>query len=184
MRRLLSKLWTCLSAFLQEVLNSRAVWTRCPHTSSPFQLQLHTLVPPPKNPCEPFIPTPARYSGVLGSCGQFLHQCSLVFDQQPLMYLTDRSKIAFIMSLLSDKGSTCALAVSDSNSPPCRSFILFTAEISTLSTNLYRARRPVTGSFLYNKDPAQSPSTPQSSVFSWLILGGMRGLYSGYLSRV
>ena len=70
---------------------------------------------PSNHPCEPFIPTPARYSGVLGTCSQFLHQCSLVFDQQPLTYYTDRSKIDFIMSLLSV--SAWALASSDSNSP-------------------------------------------------------------------
>ena len=74
-------------------------------------------VPPFNHPCEPFIPIPARYSGVLGICSQFLHHCSLVFDQQPLTYSTDKSKIAFIMSLLSDKAFAWALAVSDSNSP-------------------------------------------------------------------
>lgn len=37
----------------------------------------------PSHPCEPYIPTPARYSGEIGQCSQFLHQCSLVFDQQP-----------------------------------------------------------------------------------------------------
>ena len=89
-------------------------------------------VPPFNHPCEPFIPTPARYSGVLGTCSQFLHQCLLVFYQQPLTYSTDKSKIAFIMSLLSDKASAWALAVSDSNSSLCSSFILFTAEMRNI----------------------------------------------------
>ena len=55
--------------------------------------------PPPLLPREPFIPIPARYTGDLGTCSQFLHQCSLVFSQQPATYATDQSKIAFIKSL-------------------------------------------------------------------------------------
>lgn len=47
------------------------------------------------------IPTPERYSGELGSCGCFLLQCSLVFDNQPNMYTSDAVKIAFVVSLLS-----------------------------------------------------------------------------------
>lgn len=72
-----------------------------------------SVTPPPSQPSptpaapfgisrEPFIPTPASYSGDLGTCGHFLHQCPLVFDQQPLTYLTDKSRIAFVMSLLCD----------------------------------------------------------------------------------
>ena len=62
------------------------------------------------------------------------------------------SKIAFIMGLLSDKASAWALAVSDSNFPLCSSFLLFTAggqgkEASSRLLSL-------------GKDPAQSPSTP------------------------
>ena len=49
-------------------------------------------------PREPFIPTPVRYSGVVGSCRQFLHQCGLVFVQQPLTYSSDQSRIASVMS--------------------------------------------------------------------------------------
>ena len=58
------------------------------HVASPSQLR------------EPFIPTPVRYSGELGRCRQFLHQCTLVFEQQPLSYASDRTKTAFMMSLL------------------------------------------------------------------------------------
>ena len=67
----------------------------------------------PSHPCEPFIPTPDRYSVELGSCSQFLHKCSLVFDQQPLTYSTDKSKIAFTSSLLSGKASALAVAMAN-----------------------------------------------------------------------
>ncbi|XP_074492800.1 uncharacterized protein LOC141768407 [Sebastes fasciatus] len=46
---------------------------------------------------EPFIPTPERYSGDLGAYGRFLLQCSLVFQQQPTTYLSDKSRtIVFV----------------------------------------------------------------------------------------
>ena len=81
------------------------------------------------NPREPFIPTSVRYSGDVGSCSQFLHQCSLVFEQQPFTYSTDRTRVAFIMSLLSDKAAAWALAISNSNSPISQSLSSFTAEM-------------------------------------------------------
>lgn len=59
---------------------------------------------------------------------QALHQCFLVFDQQPFTYSTDKSKIAFIMSLLSEKVSAWAVAIAYSSSPICH-FQLFTAEM-------------------------------------------------------
>ena len=82
----------------------------------------------PTQPREPFIPTPARFAGQLGSGRQFLHQCSLVFDQQPLTYSTDKSRIAFVMSLLSERAAAWAVAISRSNSPICFSFSSFTEE--------------------------------------------------------
>lgn len=78
---------------------------------------------------EPHIPTPKRYSGNLGSCGQFLLQCSLVFDLQPNTYSTDKSRIAFIISLLTGKAAQWATAVVENNSPVCRSYSEFTKEM-------------------------------------------------------
>ena len=86
-------------------------------------------VPPPTLSRKTFIPTPARYSGELGTCGQFLHQCTLVFEQQPLTYATDKSKIAFIMSLLSDRASSWALAVSSSTSTVTQFYPSFVSEM-------------------------------------------------------
>lgn len=85
--------------------------------------------PPPLLPREPFIPIPARYTGDLGTCSQFLHQCSLVFSQQPATYATDQSKIAFIKSLVSDKASTWSLAISQNNPSLCSDFKAFTSEM-------------------------------------------------------
>ena len=80
-------------------------------------------------PREPFIPIPARYPGDLGTCSQFLHQCSLVFSQQPATYATDQSRIAFIMSLCSEKASAWALAISQHNPFLSSDYSAFTSEM-------------------------------------------------------
>ena len=78
---------------------------------------------------EPFIPTPERYSGDLGACGRFLLQCSLVFQQQPTTYLSDKSRVAFILGLLTGKASQWATALWERQSPTCDSYLLFIAEL-------------------------------------------------------
>jgi len=83
----------------------------------------------PGQPREPFIPTPVRYSGDSGTCSQFLHQCSLVFDQQPLTYSSDRTRIAFVMSLLSGKVSAWAVAIAKGNPAIYNSFPVFETEM-------------------------------------------------------
>lgn len=55
---------------------------------------------------EHFMPNSARFSGMSGTCSQFLHQCSLVFDQQ-MSYATDKSKTAFIMGFYFSWRLTC-----------------------------------------------------------------------------
>ena len=89
---------------------------------------------------EPSIPPPARYSGDLGTCSQFLHKCSLVFDQQPLSYASDRARIAYIMSLLTGKASQWAMALSSSHSPACDSLRAFTREMSRVFDHPVRGR--------------------------------------------
>lgn len=57
------------------------------------------------------IPTSVSVQCESGSCSQFLHQRSLMFSQQPHTYCTDKSKTAFVMSLLADKTSAWALTI-------------------------------------------------------------------------
>ncbi|TWW73451.1 hypothetical protein D4764_15G0008450 [Takifugu flavidus] len=56
---------------------------RTPNTAESRPADGPPINPAPQ-PCEPYIPIPGRYSGDLGTCSQFLHQCQLVFAQQPL----------------------------------------------------------------------------------------------------
>lgn len=116
----LNQVATQLSALADPVPPSSPPVPVPPEAASPAQ---------PYNPREPFIPTPDRYSGELGSCSQFLYQCSLVFDQQPLTYSSDRSKIAFVCSLLFGRASAWALAMANANSPAWQSYLLFCSEL-------------------------------------------------------
>ena len=84
--------------------------------------------PSPTQPREPFIPTPARFTGQSGSGRQFLFQCSLVFEQQPSTYATDKSRVAFVMSLLSEKAAAWAVALSLNKAQICFSFSSFSEE--------------------------------------------------------
>ena len=95
-----------------------------------------TLPPPvptlpalPPQAREPFIPAPERYAGDMGTCRVFLIQCSLVFDQQPLTYPTDRSRFAFILGSLRSNALAWASALWDSKSPACDNFDFFVAEM-------------------------------------------------------
>lgn len=83
----------------------------------------------PPAPREPFIPIPQPYAGDLGTCEAFLLKCDLVFEQQPFTYATDRSKIAYIVGLLTGKASEWATAAWTSQSPICQVYSEFTTEM-------------------------------------------------------
>lgn len=99
-----------------------------PPAVSPANPPAAPSVPAPPSR-EPFIPTPARYDGDLGACGRFLLQCNLVFQQQPATYHSDKSRVAFITSLLSGKASQWASALWERESPICNSFLDFVSEM-------------------------------------------------------
>uniref|UniRef100_A0A3B1IPN2 DUF4939 domain-containing protein n=1 Tax=Astyanax mexicanus TaxID=7994 RepID=A0A3B1IPN2_ASTMX len=72
------------------------------------------------------VATPERYSGESDKCRGFLLQCSLVFEQQPSRFPTERSKVAFIVSLLTDRALAWATALWEQNSPECATVQAFT----------------------------------------------------------
>ncbi|XP_057708757.1 uncharacterized protein tanc1b isoform X4 [Corythoichthys intestinalis] len=83
---------------------------------------------PPASFREPVLPHPHRYEGEPGACRQFLHQCSLVFDQQPYTFASDSSRVAYAMSLLAGKAATWAMAVSNSTPTIRQSYETFKTE--------------------------------------------------------
>ncbi|KAJ7997137.1 hypothetical protein DPEC_G00225840 [Dallia pectoralis] len=135
------------------------------------------LEPPVPQSREPRVPAPDRYSGELGLCRAFLIQCSLVFEQQPLSYPTDRSKIAYLMSLLKGNALAWASAVWDNQSPISQSFICFTTEMGRvlvirLDSRLRERKRerasraPSTSSSRFSSPPNVSLQSPLVSPFT------------------
>ena len=90
---------------------------------------------------EPYIPIPARYSGDLGTCKHFLHQCQLVFSQQPHTYVTSQAKIAFIMSLLTGQAAAWSLAVSSQQHELINDFRQFTDEMRRVFDHPVKGRQ-------------------------------------------
>ncbi len=68
---------------------------------------------------------PVTYSGEADACSGFLLQCSLYFEMQPHQFISDRAKIAFIISLLSGRALQWAESIWNSRSPVVRSLNTF-----------------------------------------------------------
>ena len=79
----------------------------------------------PRAGAEPRLPAPERYEGDPGSCRSFLSTCSLVFELQPSSFPTERSRIAYVITLLSGRACECGMAVWEANAPECQTFSLF-----------------------------------------------------------
>lgn len=109
-------------------------------TSSP---PAHQQSNPASQVHEPYIPIPARYSGDLGTCLQFLHQCNLVFSQQPHTYVTSQSKIAFVMSLLTRQAAAWSLAISSQQTDLLNNYTQFTAEMRRVFDHPVKGRQAV-----------------------------------------
>uniref|UniRef100_G3NES4 Retrotransposon gag domain-containing protein n=1 Tax=Gasterosteus aculeatus TaxID=69293 RepID=G3NES4_GASAC len=69
------------------------------------------------------------YSGDPRTCRSFLSKCSLIFELQPSSFQSERSKVAYIVSLMSGRAGTWATAVWEQQTPICSSLAAFMAEI-------------------------------------------------------
>ena len=83
--------------------------------------------PASREPCLP--PPPQRYVGEPGSCLAFLSQCSLIFELEPSSFPSDRSRIAYLMTLMSGRALAWATAVWEQQSTICFSLDEFEAEV-------------------------------------------------------
>lgn len=146
-----------LGGRMDAVANQLSTLSTAPDPPPPAMPAQQPAPVPIQIPREPYIPIPARYSGNLGTCAQFLHQCSLVFSQQPATYATDQSKIAFIMSLLSDQASAWALAVSTHSPTICAEYSAFTQEMKNVFDHPVKGRE-ATSQMLRLRQGSQSVS--------------------------
>ena len=60
---------------------------------------------------EPRLPAPERYEEDPGSCHSFLSTCSLVFELQPSSFPTERSRVVYVITLLSGRAREWGTAV-------------------------------------------------------------------------
>lgn len=128
----LSTLVTQLGSKLSEVCAQLAPSPTTASASRSTPAQASVSSAPTSAPREPFMPIPQPFSGDMGACEGFLLKCDLVFEQQPQTYATDRSRIAYIVGLLSGKASEWATAAWTSKSPICHSYSEFTTEMKRI----------------------------------------------------
>lgn len=81
---------------------------------------------------EPHAANPPPYDGDPASCRAFLSQCSLVFALQPRRYATERTRIAYVITLLVGRARQWGIAVWDAQDPCCHSFEEFREEMVKL----------------------------------------------------
>ncbi len=142
MRRALMQQGVLLVRHQEEITASRRVY-------SEISLQLNQLVerfdrlhtspsvatsPPDQDGtsnrhAEPRLNPPAPYSGEPNTCRSFLSQCSLTFSLQPSCFPTERSKVAFIITLLVGQAREWGTAMWDNEQDCCSSFDSFSEEL-------------------------------------------------------
>ncbi len=108
--------------------------------SDTFTTLVHALqeaLPSPIPPSASPMARPGNFSGEAAACSGFLLQCSLYLEMQPQLFPTERSKIAFIISLLSGRALQWAEALWNADSPQVNSlesFVEHFREVFSLST--------------------------------------------------
>jgi hypothetical protein len=78
---------------------------------------------------EPRVNNPPCYAGEQTECMSFLTQCEVVFSLQPLTYAKERSRIAFIISLLKGRAREWGTAVWSSDADYLSHYSLFKEEM-------------------------------------------------------
>lgn len=115
---------------------------------------LRSQLPVATAPSRPPIPAsearlhpPERYSGMPGSCRPFLIQCSLAFELQPSAFPTQRSRVAYIVSLLSGRARDWGTAEWEKQASICSSVELFSAELRKVFDHTTPGREAARGLF-------------------------------------
>ncbi|KAL6480237.1 hypothetical protein MHYP_G00112700 [Metynnis hypsauchen] len=84
---------------------------------------------------EASVANPERYAGDPETCRGFLLQCYLVFEQQPSRFPTERSKVAYMTSLLTGRALAWATSLWERASPDTASGESFMSAMRTTFHN-------------------------------------------------
>lgn len=95
----------------------------------PVDLNVSSAAPQQATGHEPRINNPPIYAGEPTNCRSFLIQCEVVFSLQPQTYALDRSRVAYVISLLAGRARDWGTAIWDSRSLCCDDFKSFKAEM-------------------------------------------------------
>ncbi len=82
--------------------------------------------PPPQSASASPMALPAAYAGDSAECSGFLLQLALYIEMQPQKFPTERSKVAFLISLLSGRVLSWARAIWNANTSLINSYDAFT----------------------------------------------------------
>ena len=104
---------------------------------------------------EPRLPPPPPYAGEPGTCRSFLSQCTIAMELQASMLPTDRSRIAYVIAVLTGRAREWATAVWDANAACCSSFKLFSEEMQRVFDRSLRGKEAAR-ELLYIKQGARS----------------------------
>lgn len=88
--------------------------------------------PGPQHTREPRCNNPPPYDGDPNSCRAFLSQCFVVFALQPHTYAAERTKVAYVLTLLAGKARDWGTSVWETQAPCCASFEDFRQEMVRL----------------------------------------------------
>lgn len=75
-------------------------------------------------------PLPQRYGGNPIQCRGFLNQVGIYFEMLPLAFPSDRAKVGFLISLLSDTALAWANPLWETNKPVISNYLEFVASFS------------------------------------------------------
>ncbi len=92
------QLAACLSSLMEKLVTTLQALRLSPSDSAPPQPPVEPApqAPPPSHSmASPRLAYPEKFDGTPAKCKGFLLQCSLFVSQQPVLYPTEESRIAF-----------------------------------------------------------------------------------------
>ncbi len=101
-----------LTTLTEELVKALQGLSMSPSEAASLQPPNRSSSPPSQTPpISPRLAFPEKFDGEPARCKGFLLQCSLFVSQQPSLYPTDSSRIAFVCSLLTGKALAWVTAV-------------------------------------------------------------------------
>ncbi len=101
-----------LSTLTEELVRALQGLSVSSHEAAAQQVPIRSSFTPAQTPpISPRLAFPEKFDGEPARCKGFLLQCSLFTNQQPSLYPTDSSRIAFVCSLLTGKALEWVTAV-------------------------------------------------------------------------